>query len=280
MNLEEVKKIHILDYLHANGHDPDKIYHGSAWYRSPLRNDKTPSFKVDLSRNLWYDFGIGLGGGLLDLVKHYKNYDFRDAVDHVGQGSYATVSREFSSADKSRSIRISRLVALQNPALIQYLKSRKISMAFARRFLKEAYYSVNGKRYFALAFVNDRQGYELRNAYSKNGTSPKFYTTIPGREKSILNVFEGFMDFLSCCTLYGRCPVNTTIVLNSLSFLPRIEQQLREASAIRLFLDNDPAGRGATEKILNSYPSVKDFAPIIYPCHKDFNEFLMARGSK
>ena len=93
----------------------------------------------------------------------------------------------------------------------------------------------------------------------------------------MVNVFEGFMDFLSCCSFYHSIPVFNTIILNSLSFLPRIESLLHDSLKVNLFLDNDTAGRTATQKIVNTCGNVKDWAPLIYPDHKDFNEFLMNR---
>ena len=38
----EKKKTHILDYLEQNDHLPVKVKYGSAWYQSPLRQEKTP----------------------------------------------------------------------------------------------------------------------------------------------------------------------------------------------------------------------------------------------
>jgi DNA primase len=50
---------------------------------------------------------------------------------------------------------------------------------------------------------------------------------------------------------------------------------LGEFRTIRLYLDNDPAGRQATTGILKRFTQVKDMARVIYPDHKDFNEFWM-----
>ena len=38
------------------------------WYKSPLHEDNTPSFKVNKILNSWYDFEIGEGGSIIDLV--------------------------------------------------------------------------------------------------------------------------------------------------------------------------------------------------------------------
>lgn len=56
MNIEEAKNIRLADYLQSLGYQPVKQQGNSLWYNSPLRAEKEPSFKVNLDRNLWYDF--------------------------------------------------------------------------------------------------------------------------------------------------------------------------------------------------------------------------------
>jgi hypothetical protein len=279
VNISEARKTHLMDYLKKNGHKPIKIQYGNAWFISPMRQEKTPSFKVHLSRNVWYDFGSGEGGNLIDLVMKLHHTSFRETIDLIGGNSFSPVNYiQSCPTDESGKIKIDRIQPLNNPVLIQYLKSRAIALPFAQLFLKEAFYTVHDRKYFALAFKNDKDGYELRNAFFKTGSSPKYFTTIPGADNSILNVFEGFMDFLSCCTYFNKIPRYQTIVLNSLSFLPRIDSELEQAREVNLFLDNDPAGIAATQKIVNSDMQVKDWAPVLYPTHKDFNDFLMNSG--
>ena len=41
--------------------------------RSPLREDKTPSFVVNNNLHEWYDFGIAEGGDLIELGKRMYN---------------------------------------------------------------------------------------------------------------------------------------------------------------------------------------------------------------
>jgi len=279
MNISEARKTHLMDYLNQNGHKPIKIQYGNAWFISPMRQEKTPSFKVHLSRNVWYDFGSGEGGNLIDLVMKLRHTSFRETIDHIGGNSFSPVNYiQACPADESGKIKIDRIQSLNNSVLIQYLKSRAIALPFAQLFLKEAFYTVHDRKYFALAFKNDKDGYELRNAFFKTGSSPKYFTTITGTDNSKINVFEGFMDFLSCCTYYNKIPRYQTIVLNSLSFLPRIGSELEQAREVNLFLDNDPAGMAASQKIVSKCDQVKDWAPVIYPDHKDFNELLMNNG--
>jgi len=278
MNITEAKNIQITEYLQANGHVPVRVKYGNAWFLSPMRNERTPSFKVSLSLNVWFDYGIGEGGNLIALVKKMNNVDSYEAINVIGAKSYSEGPCYESPSDKWGHIRIERIQALNNVALLRYLAERKVSLPFARVFLKQAYYTVHGRTYFALAFKNDKDGYELRNAFFKVGSSPKYYTTIPGIDNSRISVFEGFMDFLSCCTYCNRIPLSQTIILNSLSFLPKVESVLEKAKEVNLFLDNDNAGRDATKKIMSKYTKVADWASVLYPDHKDFNDFIMNRN--
>jgi DNA primase len=80
MNCQQAKKIPITHYLHTKGIQPKTIKNGSAWYYSPFRNETTPSFKVDRQNNIWYDFGTGTGGNLLDLVMNIEKTGIAGAL--------------------------------------------------------------------------------------------------------------------------------------------------------------------------------------------------------
>lgn len=76
MNIEETKNIRLADYLQSLGYQPIKQQGNNLWYNSPLRAEKEPSFKVNLDRNLWYDFGMGKGGNIIALAQElYQSND-------------------------------------------------------------------------------------------------------------------------------------------------------------------------------------------------------------
>jgi DNA primase len=56
MDISEAKKISIVDYLENMGYTHAKIRRGQYWYRSPLREEKTPSFVVNNNLHEWYDW--------------------------------------------------------------------------------------------------------------------------------------------------------------------------------------------------------------------------------
>jgi DNA primase len=86
------------------------------------------------------------------------------------------------------------------------------------------------------------------------------------------------MDFLSALVYYQQSiPINTTIVLNSLSNLRRINNLLPNFTQINLFLDNDNAGENATNDIISQFPNAVNHSRIIYPEYKDFNDFLKTK---
>ena len=69
MNTNEAKRIRIEEYLHTLGYNLVRRQGDSLWYKSPFRDEQEPSFKVNMERNLWYDFGAGRGGNIIALAR-------------------------------------------------------------------------------------------------------------------------------------------------------------------------------------------------------------------
>lgn len=170
MTYKEANNISIKDYLNSLGIQPVTEKGNYGMYRSPLREDNTPSFKVDYNANLWCDYGTGEGGTLIDLVMKQNGCNAYGAICRLEQGNTASFSfhgKDLPERDTKRQaaspIEIRRIQPLQNPALIRYLQERGISPGTASPYVQEMYYRIGGKSYFALAFRNDSGGYELRN---------------------------------------------------------------------------------------------------------------------
>jgi DNA primase len=69
--LQEIQQTDLVDYLEKLGYQPQKIRKNDYWYLSPLRDEKTPSFEVNRKLNVWYDFGTGQGGNVIDFGMLY-----------------------------------------------------------------------------------------------------------------------------------------------------------------------------------------------------------------
>ena len=74
--IQDIKLIPIRDYLTHRGAYPKQENSRYGFYLSPLREEQDASFKVDYSQNVWYDFGLGGGGSIIDLVMGLKSVIF------------------------------------------------------------------------------------------------------------------------------------------------------------------------------------------------------------
>ena len=74
------------------------------------------------------------------------------------------------------------IVQLSSPALLSYLQERGINTALAKRECREAHFTNNDKRYFAIAFPNISGRYEIRNRYFKGCIAPKDISISVSRE--------------------------------------------------------------------------------------------------
>ena len=68
MELEQIRRISLVGFLEGMGHVPVSRKGNDVWFRSPFRNERTASFKVDTQRNVWFDFGLGKGGDIFHLA--------------------------------------------------------------------------------------------------------------------------------------------------------------------------------------------------------------------
>ena len=300
MNSAQAKKISLVNFLSGLNLEPKNIKNNDYWYLSPLHSEKTPSFKIDIRKNVWYDHGAGMGGNIIDLVINLYNLDFKSALQKLSSIYDYGDTQNFSffhQQDKIRKIKefanskndsspcvlkfeLKKVKELENKALLEYISKRGIKSDIAVQYLKEIYYSNisqdETKNYFALGFKNDSDNYELRNAYFKGCIGSKDITTIKGTGNKELSIFEGFMDFLSALTYFKIDEFKSDVViLNSVANKAKISDLLYSDlyNKIYLFLDNDSAG----EETQREFYSMNDKCvncSNIYAGYKDFNEFL------
>jgi hypothetical protein len=261
--------------------EPSEIRGNEVKYKAPSRNEHTASLFVNREMNVWKDFGNGKGGKAIDLVCELSGVSVAGALLILSGVQPASIDfSSFSQPNHEPEFKLSHVQPLQNRVLIQYLESRKIPYQIAANVpqLKEAYWKYQDKKTleirnnFALAFENDLGGFELRNKYFKAGTSPKTITTIPGSGTG-LNLFEGFFYYLAASTFFPKRSENTTIVLNSLVNLEKVD--LTRYQKINLFLDNDPAGITAATEIMQVHAGAFNRSQQFYKHYKDFNKYLL-----
>lgn len=305
--IKEIKSIPLASFLSRLGHEPAARKGTRLWYKSPLRQEHTPSFKVDTALNCWYDFGLGRGGNIIDLAAElYQSTDLRHILRCIADSypvpSVPTVASSFLCGAKRQgrlaprhsapSMEQFEVVPLKHRALVAYLQDRGIPAHIVTTNCKEAHYSVNGSSrsafgagrrkntYFAVAFENVCGGWELRNRYFKGCRGRKDISYLPWARdgpSTECAVFEGFMDYLSALTLDIISGADA-IILNSVVNVNKAVPFLRGYRTINCYLDNDNAGRNALSELTAIYSSTVIDRSTLYSEFNDLNEYLTNRS--
>ena len=188
MNTNEAKQIRIEEYLHSLGYDPVRKQGDSLWYKSPFRNEREPSFKVNTERNLWYDFSAGRGGNIIALAQElYASDSLPYLLERIAEQAPGVhpVSFSFGKQALSKpSFQQLEVVPLSSPALYSYLRQRGINTELAKRECREVRYLTDGKPYFAIGFPV-REATRYATSFSKGAshrrTSPTYGRNRQGR---------------------------------------------------------------------------------------------------
>ena len=290
-DLSLIKRYSIVEYLERKGIRPVRKTPTYAMYRSPLREETHPSFKVDTEKNLWIDYAEGRGGSIIDLCMRLEGCTLSEAICRLGQNalehtaySYSSSKRETPICPKQKEMASGtrRLICLSDtlpPHLQEYLKKERcIDLEKVTPFLKCISYEVRGRRHEAIGFANSSGGYELRDNHLFKGTvAPKDITPIFEDMEQPVCLFEGFMDFLSFLSMKKEI-TSVCLVMNSVSNVARSIHYLnkRNITSVRAFLDNDDTGRKAVQEFVNAGFKVEDMA-VYYKDFKDLNEFHVSR---
>lgn len=291
MTISEAKQISLVGYLESLGHSPvrKRPVQKDYWYLSPIRSEHTPSFVVNEKTGEWYDFGIAEGGDIIELAKRlYQTPDAKEALRYIAEKKVVMPQKRIRSPDipavsAENEMKNLMIVPLRHHALLSYLYTRGIDTRIARRLCCEIHYELRNKSYFAIAFGNVSNGYEVRNAYYKGcikGKDISFVGYVTEHKQEHICVFEGFMDFLSYLTLQQRnhdMVLNVTadfLIMNSIANLKQTLAELEHYPFIHCYLDNDIAGRKTTETIVGLFTDKVTDESIRYRDYKDLNDFL------
>ena len=299
-DLSTIKRYPIVEYLERKGIKPVRRTPSYVLYRSPLREETHPSFKVDTQKNLWIDYAEGRGGSIIDLCMRLESCTLSEAICRLEQNASDNItysSRKDFVPNNSQPVmavngarRLIEISDTLSPHLQEYLtKERCIDMEKAIPFLKCISYEVRSRLYQAIGYANLSGGYELRDDKTFKGTiAPKDITLIftDKQTKHAIDkplpvcVFEGFMDFLSFLSMKEEI-ASHCLVMNSVSNVARTVRYLNDQHLphILAFLDNDEAGRRATNDFIRAGFKVEDMSRY-YKDFKDLNEFHVSRMRK
>ncbi len=275
MNCKKIKEnIGIRTVLESFNLFPVKENGKTGFYFALDRVEKIPSLSVDYIKNKAFDFGTGKSYDVISIVQQINKCSVSEALKYL-ENIDCSIHKNKSEIDtaKEKPFEILNISEVRHPALIQYLKSRKVLEQ--KHLVKEVRYTVNDKRYFGIGFLNNSDGIEIRNLYSKICLGKKDITLIKSdnNKANEIAIFEGFFDYLTFLNFEKENSKSDYLILNSTSMLFKAGKILQQYNKISLFLDNDANGRSVKEKIKNQYKNVEDCS-LIYCDFKDLNEWF------
>jgi hypothetical protein len=283
LSCERARNVRIVTTLAKLGHFPTRSTEKDAWFLSPFRPENQASFKVSKKLNRWYDHGAGVGGNVIDLICLINQGTVREALKIIEQDQISfsfqqqSIFKKEEEEESNTKIEITEVKPLTHFALKDYLKSRNINIGTASRHCKEVHYKLRGKCYFAVGLENDSEGWELRNKYYKNSSSPKDCTHIQNGLTQLI-ITEGMFDLFSILDSNERLETEYDfLVLNSTAFVQKAMKIMDGYASIDLYLDNDTSGRQTTQDLIKQFNNCKDKSSL-YTGFKDMNEWLMGDG--
>ena len=85
----------------------------------PFHNEKTPSFSVAPSKQMYYCFGCGAGGNAITFLMEYENFSFVEAMQTLAERAGIKLpEREYSPQMKQEADRRQQLLAVNREAEI------------------------------------------------------------------------------------------------------------------------------------------------------------------
>jgi hypothetical protein len=297
--VQEAKRIDLLTYL--QNYEPDELVRISG---NVYRTRTHDSLKISNGLWAWHSRGIG-GRSALDYLIKVRDMGFLDAVKCI-MGQAAVQPPAFIPAEKKRP---EAPFVLPEPdagtrEVKRYLEGRGISRDVIRYCIDRKMLYQTRNRGYANAVLVGRDTDSIPRYATVRATRGNFKGDVSGSDKRYsfslgggsenLHLFESAVDLLSFATLEDmRKPESPDGTLLSLSGVykprkdlsestlpPALAHHLKDHPDIRrifLHLDNDLAGRRASEAlmaILAKRHEVTDEPP---PTGKDYNDYLCER---
>lgn len=103
----------------------------------PFHNEKSPSFSVSESKQMYHCFGCGVSGNVFTFIMEYENYNFVEALKYLAErGGIKLPEAEYSKEAKANADLRGKLLEVQKQAAKYfYMKLKSDRGDFAYRYL-------------------------------------------------------------------------------------------------------------------------------------------------
>ncbi|MDD7219269.1 MAG: DNA primase [Clostridia bacterium] len=176
----------------------------------PFHNEKTPSFSVTPSRQMYYCFGCGAGGNVFNFVMEYENFTFGEALKALADRAGVELPRmEYSSQAREKAQKKSTLLEINKLAASYfYYQLRRENGKKAYEYLKGRHLSDETMQKFGLGYSDKYSDDLYKYLKSKN------YSDDLLRESGLFNVDErhGMYDKFWNRVIFPIMDVNSRVI--------------------------------------------------------------------
>ncbi len=270
--VKEIKKIDLLTYF--KNYEPNELVRDS---RTQYSTKTHSSLKI--SNGYWNYFNGGFGGkNAVDYVEKMLGYEFPESIEYIIKKMNGRVPVYVPQAEKRNNVTLILPEKNDNANRVkQYLNSRGIDNEIIQKCI-EKHLIYEEKHYHNAVFVGYDEMGNARYAGCRATNESKFKSDATGSSKQYsfklesykktdkIFIFEGAIDALSYATLfklYGQNWEDKTFISLAGVYQPaKIIEQSKvpvaisnylekhpEVTKIYLCLDNDEAGRNATNAL-------------------------------
>lgn len=130
---------------------------GSSYFGlCPFHNEKSPSFSVSQSKQMYYCFGCGAGGNVFTFLMEYENYSFQEAVKALAQRAGVSLPEaEYNEEARRRESRRAKLLEVNKEAAKYfYYQLRREKGQAGYQYLRQRQLSDETIHRFGLGFAN------------------------------------------------------------------------------------------------------------------------------
>lgn len=164
----------------------------------PFHNEKSPSFSVSQSKQMYYCFGCGVGGNVFTFIMEYENFSFVEALKMLADRSGVQLPSEQQSPEARRQADIRnqileinkeaakyyvyQLKSPQGEQALSYLRGRGLSettirqfgLGYSNKYSDDLYQYLKGKGYEDQILKESG----LFSINEKNGVYDKFWNRV------------------------------------------------------------------------------------------------------
>ena len=184
---------------------------GSSYFGlCPFHNEKSPSFSVSPTKQMYYCFGCGAGGNVFTFVMEYENYTFPEALKMLAvRAGISLPEQEYSEeAKKQRDKKTAVLELNKTAAKYFYCMLRSPQGARAMQYLKDRGLSDDTIKRFGLGYAGSYSD-ALYRYLKKQGTSDQLL-----KESGLMQVNEkqGMYDKFWNRVMFPIMDVNNKVI--------------------------------------------------------------------